>query len=47
MPAVMVAGAMAGGLVFGWFRIAWIVVAAVFVYDVSRACCSARFSSTA
>jgi len=35
MPAVMVAGAVADGLVFGWFRIAWIVVAAVFVYDVS------------
>jgi lactate permease len=35
MPAAMVAGAVAGGLVFGWFRIAWIVVAAVFVYDVS------------
>ena len=35
MPAVMIAGAVADGLVFGWFRIAWIVVAAVFVYDVS------------
>jgi lactate permease len=35
MPAIMVAGAVADGLVFGWFRIAWIVVAAVFVYDVS------------
>ena len=35
MPAVMVAGAVADGLVFGWFRIAWIVVAAVFVYDVA------------
>src|SRR5689334_23864640 len=35
MPAVMVAGAVADGLVFGWFRIAWIVVAAVFVYDLS------------
>ncbi len=35
MPAVMVAGAVADGLVFGWFRIAWIVVGAVFVYDVS------------
>src|SRR5438477_2709064 len=35
MPAVMVAGAVADGLVFGWFRIAWIVVAAVFVYDIS------------
>src|ERR1035438_9345154 len=37
MPAVMVAGAVADGLVFGWFRIAWIVVAAVFVYDISVA----------
>lgn len=35
MPAVMVAGAVANGLVFGWFRIAWIVVAAVFVYDLA------------
>jgi lactate permease len=35
MPAHMVAGAVASGLVFGWFRIAWIVVAAVFVYEVS------------
>jgi lactate permease len=35
MPAPMVAGAVAQGMVFGWFRIAWIVVAAVFVYDIS------------
>ena len=35
MPALMVAGAVADGMVFGWFRIAWIVVAAVFVYDIS------------
>jgi lactate permease len=35
MPAIMVAGAVADGVVFGWFRIAWIVVAAVFVYDIS------------
>jgi lactate permease len=35
MPPVMVAGAVANGMVFGWFRIAWIVVAAVFVYDIS------------
>src|SRR5205085_4851246 len=35
MRAGMVAGAVADGLVFGWFRIAWIVVAAVFVYDIS------------
>lgn len=35
MPPVMVTGAVADGLVFGWFRIAWIVVAAVFVYDLS------------
>src|SRR4051794_11990941 len=35
MPVHMVAGAVATGLVFGWFRIAWIVVAAVFVYEVS------------
>ncbi|HEV2445147.1 MAG TPA: L-lactate permease, partial [Candidatus Sulfopaludibacter sp.] len=35
MPPVMMAGAVADGLVFGWFRIAWIVAAAVFVYDLS------------
>ncbi len=35
MPPAMVAGAVADGLVFGWFRIAWIVVAAVFVYDIA------------
>src|SRR5947209_6851507 len=35
MPPVMVAGAVADGVVFGWFRIAWVVVAAVFVYDIS------------
>ncbi len=35
MPLHMVAGAVADGLVFGWFRIAWIVVAAVFVYELS------------
>jgi lactate permease len=35
MPLHMVAGAVADGLVYGWLRIAWILVAAVFVYDVS------------
>jgi len=35
MPPVMVAGAVTNGLVFGWFRIAWVVVAAVFVYELS------------
>jgi lactate permease len=35
MPGVMVARAVADGLVFGRFRIAWVVVAAVFVYDIS------------
>ena len=35
MPAIMVAGAVADGMVFGIFRIAWVVVAAVFVYDIS------------
>ena len=28
-------GAVADGLVYGWFRIAWIAVAAVYVYDIS------------
>jgi lactate permease len=35
MPAQMVAGAVGLGLVFGWFRIAWIVVAAVFIYEIT------------
>jgi lactate permease len=35
MPPHMIVGAVSSGLVFGWFRIAWIVVAAVFVYDVA------------
>ncbi len=35
MPAHLVAGAVADGLVYGWFRIAWIAVAAVYVYDIS------------
>ena len=37
MPAIMVGGAVADGIVFGIFRIAWVVVAAVFVYDISVA----------
>ncbi len=35
MPPVMVVGAVAQGLVYGWFRIAWIVVAAVFIYEIA------------
>ena len=35
MPARMVAGAVALGLVYGLFRIAWVVVAAVFVYELT------------
>ena len=35
MPVHMAAGAVADGLVYGWLRIAWILVAAVFVYDIS------------
>jgi len=35
MPPIMVAGAVAQGLVYGWFRIAWIVVAAVFIYEIT------------
>jgi lactate permease len=35
MPFHMMAGAVGSGIVFGWFRIAWIVVAAVFVYEIS------------
>ena len=33
-PPTWSSGAVADGLVFGWFRIAWMVVAAVFVYEV-------------
>src|ERR1035441_7992090 len=29
MPPIMAAGAVADGLVFGWFRIAWIMFASV------------------
>ena len=35
MPAHMAAGAVAHGTVYGWFRIAWIMVASVYVYDLS------------
>ena len=35
MPAPMVAGAAASGLVYGVIRIAWTLLAAVFVYEVS------------
>ena len=35
MPAAMAFGAVADGLVYGWFRIAWIVVAAVFIYEIT------------
>src|SRR5678816_2114868 len=37
MPAYMVVGSVADGVVFGIFRIAWVVVASVFVYDVTVA----------
>src|SRR5204863_3248265 len=35
MSPLMVAVAVGRGVVFGWFRMAWVVVAAVFVYEVS------------
>ena len=35
MPVQMIAGAVAQGMVYGWLRIAWIVVAAVFVYEIT------------
>lgn len=35
MPPMMAAGAVAQGLVYGWFRIAWVVVAAVFIYEIT------------
>lgn len=35
MPPLMVAGAVADGLVFGLIRIAWLVVGGVFIYNLS------------
>jgi len=35
MPVHMLAGAVASGLTYGWWRIAWVVVAAVFVYEIT------------
>jgi lactate permease len=35
MPWTMVGGAVASGLVFGLVRIAWVLVAAVFVYEIT------------
>jgi lactate permease len=35
MPAHMVAGAVAGGLFFGVFKIAWTLLGAVFVYEIT------------
>jgi lactate permease len=35
MPPQMIAGAVSSGLVFGWFRLTWLVVAAIFVYDIA------------
>jgi lactate permease len=35
MPWTKVAGAVGQGMVYGWFRIAWVVVAAVFVYEIA------------
>jgi len=35
MPAIMVAGAVAHGLVYGFIRIAWVVIAAVFLYEIT------------
>ena len=35
MPPVMALGAVAEGLVYGWLRIGWVVVAAVFIYEIT------------
>src|SRR5215475_3557421 len=35
MPATMAAGAVANGVVYGLFRVVWVVIAAVFLYEVS------------
>ena len=35
MPPVMVAGACLAGFSFGFFRIAWIIVASIFLYHVA------------
>ena len=35
MPPAKVGAAVVHGLIYGWFRIAWVVVAAVFVYEIT------------
>ena len=35
MPAAKIAGAVASGLVYGFVRIGWVLLAAVFVYDLT------------
>lgn len=35
MPLLMVTGAVANGMLYGWIRIAWVVLAAVFVYEIA------------
>ena len=35
MPASKIAGAVASGVVYGAFRIAWVLLAAVFVYNLT------------
>ena len=35
MPAVMAAGAVANGFVYGLFRVVWVVTASVFVFEVA------------
>src|SRR4030095_6812150 len=35
MPAKLAGGAVVAGVVFGFFRIAWIIVASIFLYHVA------------
>ena len=35
MPAKLAAGAAVAGVVFGFFRIAWIIIASIFLYHVA------------
>ena len=35
MPAPMISGAVLHGFVFGFFQIAWIIIASIFLYNIS------------
>jgi len=35
MPALLISGAVLHGIVFGFFQIAWIIIASIFLYNIS------------